>query len=81
LNAGRPLGVPHRDKPLVRAGRKHHGEQPDMRGTRSLCPNQGHGSRRDRHRGAVFNDRVELPRAQDRGFRERDDLCVPSMAS
>lgn len=32
LNTGRPLGVPHPEKPLVRAGRRHHGEKPDMRG-------------------------------------------------
>ncbi|MGH7934852.1 MAG: amidohydrolase family protein [Candidatus Binataceae bacterium] len=32
LNTGRPLGVPHPDKPLVRTGRTPHGERPDMRG-------------------------------------------------
>jgi len=32
LNTGRPLGVPHPDKPLVRTGRNPRGDQPDMRG-------------------------------------------------
>jgi uncharacterized protein len=34
LNTGRPLGVPHPDKPLLRTGRSPHGEQPDIRGGR-----------------------------------------------
>jgi hypothetical protein len=32
LNTGRPLGVPHPDKPLVRTGRNPRGDKPDMRG-------------------------------------------------
>ncbi len=32
LNTGRPLGIPHPDKPLFRSGRKPQGESPDMRG-------------------------------------------------
>src|ERR1700691_2886439 len=32
LNTGRPLGVAARDKPLVRTGRKPHGEKPAVRG-------------------------------------------------
>ena len=32
LNTGRPLGVPHPDKPLVRGGRNPRAEKPDMRG-------------------------------------------------
>jgi predicted TIM-barrel fold metal-dependent hydrolase len=32
LDTGRPLGVPNPDKPIVRSGRKPHGETPDMRG-------------------------------------------------
>jgi uncharacterized protein len=32
LNTGRPLGVEAVDKPLMRTGRKPHGETPDARG-------------------------------------------------
>jgi predicted TIM-barrel fold metal-dependent hydrolase len=32
LNTGRPLGVPNPETPLVRSGRKPHGETPDPRG-------------------------------------------------
>jgi predicted TIM-barrel fold metal-dependent hydrolase len=32
LNTGRPLGVAHADQPLLRSGRKPHGETPDPRG-------------------------------------------------
>src|SRR5713101_7362531 len=32
LNTGRPLGIATIDKPLMRTGRKPHGELPDMRG-------------------------------------------------
>jgi predicted TIM-barrel fold metal-dependent hydrolase len=32
LNTGRPLGVPHPDKPIVRTGRNPRAEHPDMRG-------------------------------------------------
>ncbi len=32
LNTGRPLGVPNPEAPLVRSGRKPHGETPDPRG-------------------------------------------------
>jgi len=32
LNTGRPLGVPHPDKPLVRTGRNPRRDKPDMRG-------------------------------------------------
>ncbi|HYL58956.1 MAG TPA: hypothetical protein VEU51_08795, partial [Candidatus Acidoferrales bacterium] len=32
LNTGRPLGVANPEKPLMRTGRKPHGEMPDIRG-------------------------------------------------
>jgi hypothetical protein len=32
LNTGRPLGVPHPDKPLVRTGRNPRAEHPNARG-------------------------------------------------
>ena len=81
LNTGRPLGVPHPDKPLIRTGRN-----PRRRATRyarrlrSSYPHQGHGSRGHRHRGPVRDRGVEFLRAQDRRFRDRDDPRVPSMA-